>query len=223
VSFVAPHDNLNAMEWKFAGAATAGDGRVVFAPTKAPGVGIFDSTAAAGSQFTLVPFVAPHDNLNLMEWKFDGAATAGDGRVVFAPLNSGGVGVFDPTAPPESCFTFVDISATTLYPYPSPTHGKFSGAATLDDGRVVFAPYSAIGVGIFDATDNRFTWVNISATSLDGIIERFSGAAVAPDGRVVFAPLSANGVGILKLPPCSCCETTMKSFGLHTNECKVVS
>jgi hypothetical protein len=158
-----------------------------------------------------------------MEWKFDGAALAGDGRVVFAPLNSGGVGVFDPTAPPESCFTFVDISATTLYPYPSPTHGKFSGAATLDDGRVVFAPYSAIGVGIFDATANRFTWVNISATSLDGIIERFSGAAVAPDGRVVFAPLSANGVGILKLPPCSCCETTMKSFGLHTNECKVVS
>jgi hypothetical protein len=158
-----------------------------------------------------------------MEWKFDGAASAGDGRVVFAPLNSGGVGVFDPTAPPESSFTFVDISPTTLYPYPLPTHGKFSGAATLDDGRVVFAPYSAIGVGIFDATANRFTWVNTSATSLDGIIERFSGAAVAPDGRVVFAPLSANGVGILKLPPCSCCETTMKSFGLHTNECKVVS
>jgi hypothetical protein len=210
-------------DYKFAGAATAGDGRVVFAPSNAPGVGIFDSTAAAGSQFTLVSFVAPHDNLTAMEWTFDGAAVAGDGRVVFAPLNSGGVGVFDPTAPPESCFTFVDISATTLYPYPSPTHGKFSGAATLDDGRVVFAPYSAIGVGIFDATDNRFTWVDYSATSLDGIIERFSGAAVAPDGRVVFPPQSANGVGILKLPPCSCCETTMKSFGFHTNECKVVS
>jgi len=222
VSF-APHDNLNAMEWKFAGAATAGDGRVVFAPSKAPGVGIFDSTAAAGSQFTLVPFVAPHDNLNAMEWKFDGAATAGDGRVVFAPLNSGGVGVFDPTAPPESSFTFVDISTTTLYPYPSPNDGKFSGAATLDDGRVVFAPYSAIGVGIFDATDNRFKWVDYSATSLDGINKRFFGAAVAPDGRVVFAPQDANGVGILTLPPCSCCETKMKSFGMHTNECKVVS
>jgi hypothetical protein len=97
----------------------------------------------------------------------------------------------------------------------------------LDDGRVVFAPYinpdaEEHGAGIFDATANRFTLVNTGTTSLDGITKRFSGAAVAPDGRVVFAPLSANGVGILKLPPCSCCETTMKSFGLHTNECKVV-
>jgi hypothetical protein len=147
---------------------------------------------------------------------FVGAALAGDGRVVFPPIGGGGVGVFDPT---DDTFTFVDISPTTA---------RFHFAATLDDGRVVFAPYinpdaEEHGAGIFDATANRFTLVNTGTTSLDGITKRFSGAAVAPDGRVVFAPLSANGVGILKLPPCSCCETTMKSFGLHTNECKVVS
>jgi hypothetical protein len=197
-------------DYKFAGAATARDGRVVFAPLFALGVGMFDSTAPAGSQFTLVHVDKPQ-NAN-----FVGAALAGDGRVVFPPIGGGGVGVFDPT---DDTFTFVDISPTTA---------RFHFAATLDDGRVVFAPYinpdaEEHGAGIFDATANRFTLVNTGTTSLDGITRRFSGAAVAPDGRVVFAPLSANGVGILKLPPCSCCETTMKSFGLHTNECKVVS
>jgi hypothetical protein len=197
-------------DYKFAGAATARDGRVVFAPLYALGVGIFDSTAPAGSQFTLVHVNKPQNAV------FVGAALAGDGRVVFPPIGGGGVGVFDPT---DNTFTFVDISPTTA---------RFQFAATLDDGRVVFAPWinpdtEEHGAGIFDATDNRFTLVNTGATSLDGITRRFSGAAVAPDGRVVFAPQDANGVGILKLPPCSCCETTMKSFGLHTNECKVVS
>ena len=207
VPFVAPHDNLNAMVYKFAGAATARDGRVVFAPLlNAPGVGIFNSTAQAGSQFTLVPVAKPQDAL------FVGAALAGDGRVVFPPIGGGGVGVFDPT---DDAFTFVVIEPTTA---------RFQFAATLDDGRVVFAPNTEQhGAGIFDATDNRFALVNTGATSLDGITKRFSGAAVAPDGRVVFAPQDANGVGILTLPPCSCCETTMKSFGFHTNECKVVS
>jgi hypothetical protein len=197
-------------DYKFAGAATARDGRVVFAPLYALGVGIFDSTAPAGSQFTLVHVNKPQNAV------FVGAALAGDGRVVFPPIGGGGVGVFDPT---DNTFTFVDISPTTA---------RFQFAATLDDGRVVFAPWinpdtEEHGAGIFDATDNRFTLVNTGTTSLDGITRRFSGAAVAPDGRVVFAPQDANGVGILKLPPCSCCETTMKSFGLHTNECKVVS
>jgi hypothetical protein len=34
---------------------------------------------------------------------------AGDGRVVFAPSNADGVGVFDPT---DDSFSLVDISAT---------------------------------------------------------------------------------------------------------------
>ena len=71
---------------------------------------------------------------------FFGAATAGDGRVVFAPSNANGVGVFDPT---DDSFILVDIS------------GEFSGMSVLagtttaGDGRVVFAPSNADGVGIF--------------------------------------------------------------------------
>jgi len=42
--------------------------------------------------------------------KFRGAAAASNGKVIFAPCNADGVGVFDPNAPPDEAFTPVDIS-----------------------------------------------------------------------------------------------------------------
>jgi hypothetical protein len=133
--------------------------------------------------------------------KFAGAAVAGDGRVVFAPLHADGVGVFDPR---DDSFTLVNISATIDSDF------KFAGAALAGDGRVVFAPYRADGVGVFDPTDDSFTLVNISAT-IDSDF-KFNGAAVAGDGRVVFAPRNAHGVGLFN-PPCTCCESEMMRFG----------
>ena len=84
---------------------------------------------------------------------FFGAATAGDGRVVFAPSNANGVGVFDPT---DDSFILVDIS------------GEFSGMSilagttTVGDGRVVFAPHFADGVGVFDPAADSFALFDIS-------------------------------------------------------------
>ena len=117
--------------------------------------------------------------------KFDGAATAQDGKVVFAPWDAAGVGVFDPT---DNSFQLVDISAHVSGNY------KFDGAATAQDGKVIFAPCLAAGVGVFDPTDNSFQVVDISA-QVSGRL-KFSGAAVAQDGKVVFAPEAAAGVGV---------------------------
>ena len=119
---------------KYAGAAPAGDGRVVFAPHHANGVGVFDPT---DDSFSLVDI---SDNALS---KFRGAAPAGDGRVVFAPFNANAVGVFDPTRPTDDSFSLVDISATVT------TAAKFFGAALAGDGRVVFAPHNADSVGVF--------------------------------------------------------------------------
>ena len=60
--------------------------------------------------------------------------------------------------------------------------------------RQVFAPLSAVGVGVFDPTDDSFELVDISGMISSG--NKFDGAAVAGDGRVVFAPYYANGVGV---------------------------
>ena len=118
---------------KFDGGAVVGDGRVVFAPLSANGVGVFNPT---NDSFTLVDISPPIHS----RYKFMGAAVAGDGRVVFAPRNADGVGVFDPT---DDSFTLVNISTTIS------TGRKFAGAATVGDGRVVFAPGHADAVGVY--------------------------------------------------------------------------
>ena len=172
---------------KFAGAAMASDGRVVFAPFLVDCVGIFDPTT---SNFSCVDISSKLTGYyyGTLYYKFQGAATASDGRVVFAPTNAQCVGVFDPKS---EDFTCVDI--------PSNISGyfKFDGATMAKNGRVIFAPADADCVGVFDPTTNAFSCVDILSTiSTDRW--KFHGATTASDGRVVFAPYDANCVGIFE-------------------------
>jgi hypothetical protein len=59
---------------QFSGAATAGDGRVVFAPANADHVGVYDPT---DDSFTMVPVGVTGDPLIGMNGKFNGAADGG--------------------------------------------------------------------------------------------------------------------------------------------------
>jgi streptogramin lyase len=165
-------------DYKFAGAAAASNGKIVFAPRNADGVGVFDPT---DNSFELVDISSTISESN----KFDGAAAASNGKIVFAPLNAHGVGVFDPT---DNSFELVDIMSTIS------ESEKFSGAAAASNGKIVFAPFIAHGVGVFDPTDNSFELVDISSTVSESV--KFYGAAAASNGKIVFAPFSAHGVGV---------------------------
>ena len=111
-------------------------------------------------------------------------------------------GIVAGAAETASSLVMVDISATVT------TGAKYAGAAPAGDGRVVFAPFNANGVGVFDPTDDSFSLVDISVTGAS----KFAGAAPAGDGRVVFAPHHANGLGVFTLS-CTCCESTIMQFG----------
>ena len=112
------------------------------------------------------------------DFKFGGAATASNGKIIFAPYNADGVGVFDPS---DNSFVLVDIASTIS------TDWKFHGAATAGNGKVIFAPSNADGVGVFDPSDNSFVLVDIASTiSSTG---KFRAAATAGNGKVIFAPL----------------------------------
>jgi len=121
------------------------------------------------------------------DFKFLGVATASNGKIVFAPSNADGVGVFDPT---DNSFALVDISSTIS------TDWKFHGAATASNGKIIFAPLNADGVGVFDPTDNSFALVDISSTI--STYEKFQGAATASNGKIIFAPYNADGVGVFQ-------------------------
>ena len=86
------------------------------------------------------------------DYKFRGAAAASNGKIIFAPYNADGVGVFDPS---DNSFALVDISATIS------SDDKFNGAAAASNGKIIFAPFNADGVGVFDPSDNSFALVDI--------------------------------------------------------------
>ena len=171
---------------RFNGATTASDGRVVFAPYYVDCVGIFDPTTDLFSCIDIRSTISS-------DGKFCGASTTSNGLVIFAPSGANCVGIFDPTT---DLFRCVDIS-TSISSNINFDYGKFRGATTASDGRVIFAPYGADCVGIFEPTTNVIScdplpsdyWYN----------SKFLGATTASDGRIVFAPYNADCVGTVTL------------------------
>ena len=191
----------------FQGATLANNGLVIFAPACADGVGVFDPSTKNFRQVAKAALVNAVPDAH----RFYGAVTADNGKIVFVPGHANGVGVWDPNN--EEGFSYVDISA------PSSTvdlgglssfvvQNKFMGGASASNGKVVFAPYAANGVGVFDPNDNSFVLVDISAPSatvklggLSGFTgpAKFGAAAAASDGKVIFAPSNAEAVGVFDL------------------------
>ena len=192
---------------KFQGATLANNGLVIFAPACADGVGVFDPSTKNFRQVAKSALVNAVPDAH----RFYGAVTADNGKIVFVPGWANGVGVWDPNN--EEGFSYVDISAPSstvdlggLSSFVV-TH-KFMGGASASNGKVVFAPYAANGVGVFDPNDNSFVLVDISAPSatvnlggLSGFTgpAKFGAAAAASDGKVIFAPSNAEAVGVFDL------------------------
>jgi len=161
------------VEVKFTGAVLANNGKVIFAPSDADVVGVFDP---CDGTFETVDVGAKVTGIR----KFSAAALAKDGRVIFAPSHANGVGVFNPT---DNSFEVVDISI------PGTSQWKFVGAATANNGKVILAPMNAGGVGVFDPSDDSFELVGISPALDDWA---FGGAAAAKNGLIIFPPMACQ-------------------------------
>ena len=101
--------------------------------------------------------------------------------------------------------TTLDVSATVAIAsgdgddaaYTSDTNGDaaYAGSALAHDGTVIFAPYSADGVGVYNPTTNAFSYHGLPAEHGGGT-QKFHGAATAHNGLVVFPPYRQGGVGV---------------------------
>jgi len=76
-----------SIDRKFRGAAMDPNGLVVFAPSKADGVGLFDASTKTFEMVSISGQIS-------IDRKFDGAAMAPNGLVVFAPSKADVVGVY---------------------------------------------------------------------------------------------------------------------------------
>ena len=139
---------------------------MVFAPRHAHGVGVFDPTNDSFSLVDIRGTIDEQEKFYAPLWR----ATAG----WCSPLvtqTAWGVRSTDNSR-------LVDISTTINMDF------KFSDAAAVGDGRVVFAPSEANGVGVFDPTMTA-SLVDISDKIAGTANAKFDGAAVAGDGSGV--------------------------------------
>ena len=111
----------------------------------------------------------------------------------------------------------------------------FSAAVALSSGHIVFAPWHARQVGVFEVATSAFGRVAMRSTpssdsdvsapklcenkpctrfslgSMSGGTLGFGGASVAGDGTVVFAPSDAAGVGVWSFSPADVTYFTCKT------------
>ena len=134
-------------------------------------------------------------------------------------------GIVAGAAETASSFALVDISATIS------SNFKFDGAAAAGDGRVVFAPLDANGVGVFGSTapsciastyPKLTSPDNAAAGTCAGLTELASGETCVPEcnsGYSLSGQVTTScSAGTLTLatcvaPPCTCCESRMMEFG----------
>lgn len=133
----------------------------------------------------------------MIDDKFHGAAVV-DAQVVFAPHNADVIMVLNTktNAFSESVSTGgLTKSGDCARPVAWMCETKFGGAAAVGT-KVVFAPFNADLVGVFDTATSTFDATHvIRVPALQEFAMKFYGAA-AVGNKVVFAPFNANVVGI---------------------------
>jgi len=74
--------------------------------------------------------------------------------------------------------------------------GTFSGAILLPNGTIVYVPFSAEFVGMFDPSTNCFSHGAGTVMSNKGNDAKYFGGVLAPNGNVYFVPHNADNVGV---------------------------
>ena len=201
------------------GAALMMDGRVVFSPSGAARVGIFNP---ATNQYTSV--VPAGDTPT---GTYSSSVVLPTGNVVFIPLGSSNVGTFNPSAlqfsnvvrtggtffggvlDPLGNVAMMPALATSNIGTFNPALGTFSnvtgtrfdgtmrGAVLLPNGNVICVPGTNANVVQF----NPFVGTFSNSVQLGGSgTAKFSGGVLTPNGNVVFVPSSGattSNVGVL--------------------------
>lgn len=179
---------------KYNGSVLMPDGRIVLVPQTSNKLAIFNPTSN-----TFVESITTGTTLDgtvTSADKYSGGVLIPDGRVVFVPLNSNKLGIYNPTT---NIFVENTYANTTLNGSDS-TVAKYTGGVLAPDGRVIFVPTNSNKLGIYNPTTDTFTESTYSGTTLDGSVTgsgKYTGGVLLPDGRILFIPRDSNKLGIL--------------------------
>jgi len=203
--------------YAYAGSVLVPDGRVIFVPHVATGIGIY--TPETGLYSNVTPSGFPGG-----DFKFQGGVLTPNGNVVFIPCTAAAMGVFNPVnleftfAPsvptgggdfyrggvlaPNGNVVMIPSGSTSIGQF-NPTTGVYSAmlahgtgglayrnGVLLPNGNVVMIPYTTTFIGQYNPILNTFT-----KTSFRFIVSQsFNGGVLAPNGNVVMVPSVAANV-----------------------------
>jgi hypothetical protein len=158
----------------YSGSVLLPDGRVLFVPSTASNVGIFNPSTGLFSTISAA-------GLATTAGKFIGGVLLPNGNVVFVPSQSANIGQFNPVSYTYSNAVAVAAASGTL----------FAGGVLAPNGNVIFAPASSGNVGVYNPTLGTYSNLvaGLGATA-------FSGAVLLSTGNVVFAPASSANIGM---------------------------
>ena len=159
----------------YCGGVLLPDGRVLFVPSSASNIGIFNPTS--GEFSTIVP-----RGLTAAAKKYRGGILTPNGNVIFVPFQTNNVGVYNP----------INAVFSNIGPYNVGTNG-FECGVLAPNGKAIFVPRSSANIGVFDWTSLTMSNVTIQITNADGFI----GGCLLPNGNVVFIPATSANVGML--------------------------
>jgi hypothetical protein len=122
---------------------------------------------------------------------FGGGALLPNGNVVFAPLNSANIGMYNSYVMTSSGFTNVGPITST---------GTWESAVLTQYGNVVFPPSSSTNVVSYNPTFvsspiGAGGFSNVKIGPMEGS-NYFQGGVLLPSGNVVFCPADASNVGM---------------------------
>jgi len=157
----------------YSGSVLLPDGRVLFVPTNASNVGIYNPATLTFS--AIVPV-----GMSGFAGQFRCGVLIPNGNVVFVPWNSSNIGMFNPLT---YAYSNVAVGA-------QPATSCFQGAVLSPTGNVVMIPRNSANIGIFNPTTRALTNVGPIAGQSIGL---FGSGVLLPNGNVVMSPLTSGG------------------------------
>ena len=65
------------------------------------------------------------------------------------------------------------------------------------DGKIVFVPFNADNIGVYDPSNSSFSTIDIANKISGGY--KYAGGVLGPDGKIYLVPYSADNIGVLEI------------------------
>jgi len=204
------HGIYSATGASFYGGVLLPNGMVLFIPYNSTRLVVYDPNNHILNDITTAADATNPLLSSGIYGKYSGGVLLPDGRILFVPTsttnNIANIVLFELTDPVTLKYTLTQKLQITIQ-NPNPNNfaqnqndvsDLFKGGVLLQNGNVLFVPYNAKSIGIYDPINNIYNPITNNQT-IYLPYQAFSGGISLPDGRVIFSPFEMPSILIYDL------------------------